>query len=127
MFPNLKYGVLALSTLAALMATQFASPTGNAQDSPAPVPADKITPLPPRHHYLNSSPVLNQKHADSADIEATTRRVRGYRMSYGYRPYYYYYYIPNTNPGMTTGANMYFPDPGSYAYGFTADGYGYGF
>lgn len=121
-----KSSLLAAAVFAVLAGTQSAAPVADAQDPPPPVPAGEAA-APPKHHVLNSSPVLDKKHSDSAATEARIRKARRYNTPYVYQPYYYYYYIPTTNPGMTTGANMYFPDPGSYAYGFTADGFGYGF
>ena len=126
MFSYVKSGLFAASTVAALFGAQAFSVQALAEDPPPPKAAEIESPT-GEHHVLNSSPVLDRKHSDSAARESRMRKARRYYTPYVYRPNYYYLYYHNMNPGMVTGPTMYFPDPGSYAYGFTADGYGYGF
>ncbi len=126
MFQFMKSRLLAASTVAALFGTQALLHQANAEDPPPPKAAELVHPT-GEHHVLNSSPVLDRRHSDSADTEARIRKSRRYYYTpYVYQHPYYYYY-PNTNPGMTTGPSMYFPDPLNSVSGYTADGFGYGF
>ncbi|HEY4260569.1 MAG TPA: hypothetical protein VGM98_10420 [Schlesneria sp.] len=127
MFQFVKSSLFAASTVVAVLGTQALSPQANAEDPPSPKAAELVNPT-GEHHVLNSSPVLDRRHSDSADTEARIRKSRRYYYApYVYQPSYYYYYYPNTNPGMTTGPSMYFPDPLNSVSGYTADGFGYGF
>lgn len=126
MFAPLKKGLLTAGALAAILGTYANSPQVRAEDPPPPKAAELESPT-GEHHVLNSSPVLDRKHSDSAATEARIRKARRYYTPYVYRPNYYYFYYPNVAPGIINGPTMYLPDPLNGIQGYTADGYGYGF
>jgi hypothetical protein len=127
MFQFVKSSLFAASAVAALFGTQALSPQANAEDPPPPKAAELVHPT-GEHHVLNSSPVLNRRHADSADIETQTRRSRRYYYTpYVYQPYYYYYSPYPSYGDRITGRSMLFPDPFDGVQGYDANGMGYGF
>lgn len=126
MFPCVKSGLFAASTIAALFGAQAFSSQASAEDPPSPKAAEIESPT-GEHHVLNSSPVLDRRHSDSAATEARIRKARRYYTPYVYRPNYsYFYYTPMTS-GIVDGPAMYFPDAGSAVQGYTPYGFGYGF